>query len=189
MEFTNYDSFIFDTYKIGLVHTLLFRFFKICSSMENFHLEVEHLRSISKCNNYPDNIIDQCIKFFLYKLYVPKQFVPTVPKRDLLVVLPFLGTFYLSLRKCLYKSISNSSPKYNIKVIFQSKNWMSSLLKFKDSIPLYLHSHHIYNFQCSNCNITYYGETERHLKVRASEYISMSLLTRKRVNKNKKIFR
>ena len=34
--FTNYDSFIFDTYKIGLVHTLLFQFFKICSSMENF---------------------------------------------------------------------------------------------------------------------------------------------------------
>ena len=128
-------------------------------------------------------------QFFLYKLYVPKQFVPAVPKRDLLVFLPFLGTFYLSLRKCLYKSISKSSPKYNIKVIFQSKNWMSSLLKFKDSIPLYLHSHHIYNFQCSNCNITYYGETERHLKVRASEYISMSLLTRKRVNKNKKIFR
>ena len=31
--FTNYDSFISDTYKIGLVHTLLFRFFKICSSM------------------------------------------------------------------------------------------------------------------------------------------------------------
>ena len=45
--FTNYDSFIFDTYKIGLVHTLLFWFFKICSSMENFHIEVELLRSIS----------------------------------------------------------------------------------------------------------------------------------------------
>ena len=45
--FTNYDSFIFDTYKIGLVHTLLFRFFKISYSMENFHIEVELLRSIS----------------------------------------------------------------------------------------------------------------------------------------------
>ena len=188
VELTNYNSFIFDTYKIGLVYTLLFRFFKICASMENFHLEVEHLRSISKCNNYPDNIIDQCIKIFLDKLYVPKQFVPTVPQRDLLVALPFLGTFYLSLRKYLYESISKSSPKYNIKVIFQSKNWMSSLLKFKDSIPLYLRSHHIYNFQCTNCNITYFGETERHPKVRAIEYISMSLLTRKRVNKNKKIF-
>ena len=34
--FTNYD-----TYRIGLIHTLLFWFFKICSSMENFHIEVE----------------------------------------------------------------------------------------------------------------------------------------------------
>ena len=57
--FTNCDSFIFDTYKIGLVHTLLFQFFKICSSMENFHIEVGHQRSIFKCNNYLVNIIDQ----------------------------------------------------------------------------------------------------------------------------------
>ena len=70
--FTNYDSFIFDTYKIGLVHALLFRFFKSCFSMENFHIEVKHLRSIYKCNNYPVNIIDQCMKTFLDKLSVPK---------------------------------------------------------------------------------------------------------------------
>ena len=73
--YTNYDSFILETYKTGLVHTLLFRFFKICSSIENFHIEVEHLGSIFKCNNYPVNIIDQCIKKFLDKLYVPKQIV------------------------------------------------------------------------------------------------------------------
>ena len=80
--FTNYDSFIFDTYNIGLAHTLLFRFFKICSSMGNFHIEVEQTRSIFKCNNYLVNIIDQCIKKFLDKLYFPKQIVPTVPKRE-----------------------------------------------------------------------------------------------------------
>ena len=159
VEFTNYDSFIFDTYKIGLVHILLFRFFKICSSMENFHIEVELLRSIFKCNNYPVNIIDQCIKKFFDKLYVPKQIVPTVPKKELLVVLPYLGTFSLNLRKGLYKSVSKSLPQCNIKVIFQSKNRLSSFFKFKDSIPLHLRSHLIYKFQCSNCNITYYGET------------------------------
>ena len=71
--FTNYDSFIFDTYKIGLVHMLLFRFFKICFSMENFHIEVEILKSIFKCNNYPVNIIDQCIKKFFGKYYVLKR--------------------------------------------------------------------------------------------------------------------
>ena len=61
---SNYDSFILNTYKIGLVHTLPFRFFKICPSMETFHIEVEHLRRIFKCSNYPVNIIDQCIKSF-----------------------------------------------------------------------------------------------------------------------------
>ena len=164
--FANYDSFIFDTYKRGLVRTLLSRFFKICSSMENVHIEVELRRSIFKCHNYPVNVVDQCIKKFLDNLYVPKQIVPTVAKRELLVVLPFLGTFSLNMRKRLYKSISKSLPQCNLKLIFQSKNRLNSSFKFKDSIHLYLRSHLIYRFQCSNCNITYNGETERHLKVR-----------------------
>ena len=184
--FTNYDSFISDTYKIGLVHILLFRFFKICSSMENFHIEVELLRSIFKCNNYPVNIIDQCIKKFFDKLYVPKQIVRTVPKKELLVVLPYLRTFSLNLRKRLYKSVSKSLPQCNIKVIFQSKNRLSSFFKFKDSIPLHLRSHLIYKFQCSNCNITYYGQMEHHFKVRTGEHISTSPIKGKRVNNNKK---
>ena len=81
--YTNYDSFILENYKTGLVHTLLFRFFKVCSSLENFHIEVEHLRSISKSNNYPVNIINQCIQKCLNKLYVPKQIVLTVPRKGI----------------------------------------------------------------------------------------------------------
>ena len=90
--FTNYDRFIF----LFLVHTLLFQFFKICSSIESFHLKVELLRSIFECNNYPVNIIDQYIKKFLEKLYVPKQIVPTVPKKELLVVFPYVRAFSLN---------------------------------------------------------------------------------------------
>ena len=110
--FTNYDSFTFD------ICTVLFQFFKICSSMEYFHVQVELLRSIFKCNNCPVNIIDQCIKEFLNKLYIPKQIVPTVTKRELLVVVPFLGTFSLNLRKRLYKLVSKSLRQCNLKVIF-----------------------------------------------------------------------
>ena len=116
--FANNGSFIFDTCKISLIYTLLFRFFKICPSMENMHIEVELLRSNFKCSNYPVNIINQCIKKFLDNLYVPKQILPAVPKRELLVVLPYLGTFSLNLRKRLYKLVSNSLLQYNIKVIF-----------------------------------------------------------------------
>ena len=79
--------------------------------MENFHIEVELLRGIFKCNNYPVNVIDKCIKKFWDKLYVPKQIVPTVPKRELLFVLPYLGTFSLNLQKRLYKSVSKSLPQ------------------------------------------------------------------------------
>ena len=94
-----------------------------------------------------------------------------VLKRELLVVLTYLGTFSLNLRKRFYKSVSKSLPHCNIKVIFPSKNRLSSFFKFKDSIPLHLCSHLIYKCQCSNCNITYYGEIERPLKVRAGEQI------------------
>ena len=107
----------FDT----LVHTLLFRCFKIYFSMENFHIEEEPLKKIFECNNYPVNIIDQCIKKFLDKLYVPKQIVPTVPKKGLIVVLPILGKFSLNLRKGLYKFVSKILPKYNTKLFLSLK--------------------------------------------------------------------
>ena len=90
--------------------------------MGNVRIEVEHLRSIFKCNNYPVNIIDQCIRKFLHELYVPKQIVATVPKGEFLNILPFLETFSLNLRKPFYKLVSKTLSQYNIKIIFQSKN-------------------------------------------------------------------
>ena len=42
--FTNFDSFIFKFYKTGLIFTLLFRSFAICSDMQSFYLEVDQLR-------------------------------------------------------------------------------------------------------------------------------------------------
>ena len=118
-----------------------------------------------------------------------KQIVPTVSKKELLVVLPYLRIpCSLDLGKLLHKSVSKSFPQCNLNVIFQSKNRLSSFFKFKDSIPLYLHFHLIYKFQCSNCNITYYGKTAHHLKVRSGEDISKSPLMGKRVNNNKKSF-
>ena len=36
------------------------------------------------------------------------------------------------------------------------------------------------------CNVTYYGKTERHLKVRAGWHKIMSTLTERRANKSKK---
>ena len=154
--------------------------------MQSFHLEVEQLRQIFKCNNYPVGLIDQCVKTLLNKIYVPKRILITVPKKDVLIVLPFLGQFSLNLRSRLYDCFNKTLPRCSIKVIFQSKNGLSNLFQFKDSIPKELGSHIVYKFLWSNCSITYYGETECHLNVRSGEHLSLSALTGKRFNNNKK---
>ena len=155
--------------------------------MQSFHLEVEQLRHIFKCNNYPVGLIDRCVKTFLNKIYVSKRILITFPKKVVLIVLLFLGQFSLNLRSRLYNCFNKTLPQCNIKVIFQSKNRLSNLFRFKDIIPKELRSHIVYKFLCSNCNITYYGETERHLNVRSGEHLSLSALTGKRVNNNKKL--
>ena len=61
--FSNYNSFIFDTYMIGLVYKRSYSdIFNFFSSLKNFRIEVSHLRSFFKYNNYSVNAIDLCIK-------------------------------------------------------------------------------------------------------------------------------
>ena len=62
--FTNFESFIPDIYKRGLIETLLHRSFRLCSNYENFHQEIEILKSILKRNSYPHNPVNHCIKRF-----------------------------------------------------------------------------------------------------------------------------
>ena len=99
--FTHYESYVDQTYKKSLIDTLLFRCFSICSDYTSFHLEVENLREILKKNSYPSGIIEQSIRSFLNKLHVPKKTIPTVPKRELFIVLPYLGTLTSNLKQKL----------------------------------------------------------------------------------------
>ena len=79
--FTNFDSFVFESYKTGLIFILLFRCFTICSYMLSFYLGFDPLRQIFKCNNYSVTLIDQCVKTFLNKIFVPKRTLITVSKK------------------------------------------------------------------------------------------------------------
>ena len=48
--------------------------------MQSCHLEVDPLKPIFKCNNFPVILIDQCVKTFLSKIFAPER---TVPKKIL----------------------------------------------------------------------------------------------------------
>ena len=184
--FTNFSSYMPKTYKLGLVYTLIFRCFNLCSSYENFHKEISELKEIFKKNGYPSDFIDFCIKKFLNKLYTKKQVYLTAEKKKLLIVLPFLGSLSFKIRKRLSSCLKKHLPHCELITVFRSKNRFSKLFQFKDRIPDFLRSNLIYKFSCSCCNATYYGETERHLFVRASEHLGITPLTQKRVKCPKK---
>ena len=62
--FTNFEGFVPDIYKRGLVETLLHWSFRLYSNYENFHREIETLKSILKRSSYPHNLVNHCIKKF-----------------------------------------------------------------------------------------------------------------------------
>ena len=184
--FTNFDSFIPISYKHGLVNTLIFRCFKICSSYENLHNEMVYLKELFKRNRYPNDFVDLCIKKFFDKLYIIKKIYQTAEKKQLLIILPLLGHLSFETRNRLNSCIRNQLPSCSLRIAFQSKTRLCSLFKFKESIPKYLRSHFIHKFSCSCCNATYYGETEGHLFVRTLEHLGITPLTQKRVKNPKK---
>ena len=71
------------------------------------HFEIDHLKTIVLKNNYASNFIDSCIKSFFNKCYTPKVLLPNVPKRNVFVKLPFLGSTSFESRKKIEKLFSD----------------------------------------------------------------------------------
>ena len=106
--FTNFDSYIPLSYKSGLISSLLYRAFKLCSNFELFHQEIIFLKDIFKRNGYPSDFIDKCVKTFLYKIFIGKKVFSVAQKKELVCVLPFIGKKSLQLRSRLVKSIQQN---------------------------------------------------------------------------------
>ena len=123
--FVNFKSFIPDIYKHGLNETLLHRSFRSCSNYENFQQEIETLKSILKRSSYPRNLVNHCIKTFLKKLFVQKDPNFTVPKRELICVLPYLGKASLDLRTKLRRTIERNLPFCKLKIMFRTTCWLT----------------------------------------------------------------
>ena len=152
------------------------------SDFIKFHHEIYKLKSILYKNSYPRDLVDKCIKEFLYKILAPKPVVSTVPKKNLVIGLPYLGKLSLQIRTRINRIMKNKLPYCNIRFVFQTKCKISNFFTFKDKIPSFLRSGIVYKFQCGSCNATYYWKTKRHSKLRICAHLGVSALTGKRVN-------
>ena len=177
--YSNFNSFIYDQYKIVLIFTLLFKTFSIVSDFSRFHTEANHLKDILRKNAFHIKLIDNCIKTFLNKKFLHTPFALTVEKKELFITLPYLGNLSLTIRTRLQNSINRNLPFRKIRVIFKSTTRLSNFFRFKDKVPFNLRSNVLYKFSCGRCNATYYGKTCRHLNIRVGEHSGVSPLTGK----------
>ena len=139
-----------------------------------------------KQNYFPTTLVNKYIKIFLNKQFSQKILKHTVPKKELLIVLPYLGISSLYLRTRLQKSINSKIWFCKIKIIFKSSTRLANFSRFIDKLPLCLRSNIVFKFPCGRCNATSYGETCRHFKVRVGEHPGISPLTNKQIQKIKK---
>ena len=60
--YTHFDSFLAEVYKLGMIYTLAYRCFKICSDWTKFHEELNFLKHVFLKSGHPLSFIDKCFK-------------------------------------------------------------------------------------------------------------------------------
>ena len=99
--------------------------------MDNCHQEISSLKSVFKSKGYPKNFIESCIKHFLDKLFVKNKVSLTVPKLQLVCVLPNTHKSSFDLRAHLRCTIEKDTPFCKLSVVFRSTCRLGNLFRFK----------------------------------------------------------
>ena len=174
--YTRFECFLPSVYKFGLLYTLLFRYFSLCTNYKLFHLEIIELKNIFLKNGYSSKFFDACVGRFLDKIFIPKKIKVTVPQKELFITLPYLGPLSEKTKKRIKNIFKQVLPSHNINVVYKIQCRMSHYFKFKDMIPSDLISNIVYLYKCPSCNAGYVGETSVHSKVRWCQHLGISCL-------------
>ena len=82
--------------KIGMIHALLYRYFRICSDWTKFHLELVKLMDVFNSNSYPENFsIIVLERFWITNIEYKKKKVIIIPKKPLLLGPSYIGPLLL----------------------------------------------------------------------------------------------
>ena len=159
--FTNFYSFIPLNYKCTLVSSLLHRIFNLCSSYENFRVQLEVIRKLLKVNGSPSHMFN-IVRRLLDNISKPKPSFPAAAKKIVHFSLPFTGTHSLQIHTQISRLCIADFPHLNIRLIFRFPTQNSTFFQFKDKLPKYLRSSVVYSFTCRCYSASYVGQTTRH---------------------------
>ena len=133
--YTHFESFLPATYKFGMVYTLAYRCFRICSDWTKFNQELRFLKGVFLKNGYPSGFIDSCFKKVIDNVLTESPVKLTVEKCLLILPLSFLGDISLQLRTKLRKSSENIVNCCKVQIVYKSQRRLSSQFCFKEPLP------------------------------------------------------
>ena len=155
-------------YKLGLIKTLIHRAFKISYNWITFHKEMELVKNYLGKNAYPPSIVDKEIKTYINKIHTKKN-AESEKKQKTYMKLRYIGKCSKFTQNKIKHLCDIFYKETRISLVFSSTK-VASFFQIKDKIPSALKSFVVYKFTCANCNVSYAGETCRHLDVRIEEH-------------------
>ena len=168
----NWNSLTTLKYKKGLIHCLLDRSNKICSSEKQKEIEKASLRNILIQNNYPAVVIDK-----EYKKFEEKQSHMNVERgKNEGIKIKYLSLPYINDKseKTAIKLKRLVKEYYNnieLRVAFKAPAELGSHFPFKDQVddPTKM-SNVVYYLNCKDCDASYIGKSTRICNKRMTEH-------------------
>ena len=87
---------------------------------------------------------DKCNQESLNNMFIQMQQTFTVPKKELIISLPYLGKMSQIDKPRLTKTMSKHMKFFKFRVILQTSNTLNNYFHFKDFVPETLRSDFVY---------------------------------------------
>ena len=163
---------------IGFVH----RIYRSCSSWAMVHKGLEEAKVILIKNQYPSELVESTFHETLTKIIKPDNTesgekepmsrsdnacLLNVPEKDKYL-------FFLNYRGKVSEKFAHAVKRLNLpcRVIMTLNKTKHVLTNLKTPIPAMSQSHVVYKVTCPHCDMSYVGQTARHLSTRIREHFS-----------------
>ena len=150
------------------MRTLTFRCLRICYSSSLLQSGLSEIKKFLLHNGYPVQIISYNMNDVLNRHQEDKFSNPiaTVPKKDIILVLPYLGFQSELVTRRLKSCINKFYGFVNLKLIFQSTCRIKYFFPYKGRLRKSQKSKVVYKASCWDCNEFYIGKKKRRLRNR-----------------------
>ncbi|XP_046491078.1 uncharacterized protein [Neodiprion pinetum] len=167
-RYLNYHSHHPRSYKIGTINCLVDRAIRL-SSMEFHKKNLSLIQQVLSKNDYPPRLLNKHIQFkydSILSSTSPNNNIDATTaqtNQKNYISIPYVAG--------LFESLNRTFSKYKIQFVGKCAHDLSSMFDSgKDPLPPGMRSGVVYKIPCSQCNMSYIGQTSRQLHTRITEH-------------------